>query len=95
MDLIKKPSAWVPIGLSLVVVGSFLIGMGLFGAPTREPDEGLAARLFQFWLALEVLLIAFFAARWLSQAPQQAFPILGVQITAVLAGCAPVYLLHL
>ena len=58
-------------------------------------DEGAAAHLFQIWLAVEVLMVAFFAIKWLPLAPTQALLILAIQIVAALAACAPVYFLNL
>ncbi len=94
-SLLKKPSAWIPIALSLIVVAMFAIGIALFGPPQREPDEGTGAHLFQIWLVLEVLMIGFFAARWLPQRPTQTLVVLTIQIVAVLALCAPVFILKL
>jgi hypothetical protein len=94
-SIIKRPSAWIPIAMSLIVLAMFLIGIAMFGAPHREPDEGTGAHLFQIWLALEVLTVAFFAIKWLPQAPKQAAFVLAIQIVAALAACAPVYFLDL
>ncbi len=93
--LIKHPSAWIPIAMSLTVMGLWFIGIAMFGVPSREPDEGTAAHLFQIWLVLEVLMITFFAVVWLPQKPKEALLILAIQIIAALAACAPVFLLHL
>ena len=90
-SLIKKPSAWIPVALSLAVLAVMLIHIITVGAPTRQPDEGTGAHLFQIWLILEVLMVAFFAIRWFPQKPKQAFVILVIQIIAILLACAPVY----
>src|SRR3989344_5195242 len=95
--ILKRPSAWVPIALSLAMLAFILILLGVYGVPTPDPnaDEGTAARLFQLWLVLEIFLVAFFAIKWLPRAPGPAFLVLVVQIAAALAACAPVFLLHL
>jgi tryptophan-rich sensory protein len=93
--LFKRPSAVIPIALSLGVLAAMLSFFGIFGVPHREADEGTAAHLFQIWLVLEVLGVAFFAIRYLPQKPKQAILILAVQIVAVIAACAPVFLLNL
>ena len=93
--ILKHPSAWVPLVLSLTVLAAFIITIWLFGTPHTQPDEGTAAHLFQIWLVVEVLLVAFFAVRWLPQKPKETLPILALQIAAILAACAPVFLLHL
>ena len=57
----------------------------------HEPDEGIGAHLFQIWLALEVLMIGFFAIKWLPQRPKEASFILMILIAAVVAGCFRVF----
>ncbi|MBI3335814.1 MAG: hypothetical protein HY001_04960 [Candidatus Portnoybacteria bacterium] len=94
-SIIKKPSAWIPIVLSLAVLATMLIYIAIAGAPTRQPDEGTAAHLFQIWLVLEALMIGFFAIKWLPQRPKQALLVLAIQIVAALAACAPVFYFRL
>ena len=89
--LIKKPSAWLPVVLSLGVLGIMLISFAMFGIPVREKDEGAGAHLFQIWLVLEVAMMAFFAMKWLVLKPKQTLLVLAIQIAAVLAACAPVF----
>ena len=57
--------------------------------------EGTAAHIWQILMAGQVPFIAYFAIRWLPSAPKQALMILGVQLAAGLAACAPVHLLQL
>lgn len=87
---IKTPSAWVPIALSLIVVATMLVFIAVSGAPTRQSDEGTGAHLFQMWLVVEFLMIAFFAAKWLPKKPKEALIVLAIQIVAALAACAPI-----
>jgi hypothetical protein len=77
--------------MSLTVLAAFLFHIAMFGIPVREADEGTGAHLFQIWLVLEVLLVAFFAIKWLPRAPKQALLVLAIQIVAALAACAPVF----
>ena len=91
--LIKKPSAWIPIALSLTVLMTMLISFAMNGIPTRQADDETAAHLFQIWLVLEGLMIGYFALRWVSPQPTQAIWVILLQRTAVLAACAPVYYL--
>jgi len=94
-SLIKEPSAWLPIALSLAALATMLIFFAIFGVPAREVDEGTAAHLFQIWLVLEVMMVAFFAIKWLPQRPRQTLVVLALQIAAVIAACTPVYILQL
>ena len=95
ISLIRYPSAWIPLALSLAVLATMLIAFSLFGVPEREPDEGAAAHLFQMWLVFEVFAIGFFLIKWLPQAPNQALRVLVLQIAAVLAACSPVFYFNL
>ncbi|MDR3642861.1 MAG: hypothetical protein P4L74_04515 [Candidatus Doudnabacteria bacterium] len=90
-SIIKKPSAWIPIALSVIVIGLWVFAFSFGATPSRQPDEGTAAHLFQIWLVLEVLLLGFFAVKWLPKMPKQAVWVLAIQIILVLAGCFPVY----
>ena len=76
--------------LSLVAFAMVLGHIAMFGV-VREADEGTTAHLFQIWIVLEVLLVAFFVARWLPQAPKQALLVLAIQVIAALVVCAPVF----
>ena len=93
--IIKKPSAFVPLAMSFISLAVMLGSIAIFGIPVRQADEGTGAHLFQIWLALEVLLIMFFAVTWLPQRPKQALLVLALQIVAVLAACAPVFYFNL
>ena len=94
-SLLKKPSAWVPVALSLGVLAAMLFCIAVFGVPAHEKDEGVGAHLFQMWLVVEAVMIAFFAIKWLPQKPKQAISILAIQTIAVLAACFPVFYFRL
>jgi hypothetical protein len=95
LGILKRPSAWIPILLSLAVIAAWLISIAVFGIPHREADEGTAAHLFQIWLGLEVLMIGFFGIKWLPQKPKQAVVVLAIQIVAALGACVPVFYFNL
>ena len=61
----------------------------------HEADEGTAAHLWQLLMAGQLPIVAFFAIKWLPQAPKQAVPVLALQAAAGLAAMAPVYFLQL
>ncbi len=92
--LLKRPSAFLPIALSLVALAFLAAYFTAFGV-VRQPDEGAAAHIWQLLMAAQVVLIAFFAVRWVPADPKRALPILGLQLLALLAAAAPVFLLHL
>ena len=92
--MIKKPSAFLPVAMSLGALGVVLGHVVLFGAG-READEGAAAHIFQLLMAAQVPIVAFFAIRWLPQSPRPALSVLALQVAAAIAALAPVYLLNL
>jgi hypothetical protein len=94
VTLIREPSAFVPLAMSLAALGLVLGHVALFGA-AREADEGAAAHIWQLLMAGQIPVIAYFAFRWLPRAPKQALGLLGLQAAAVLAAMTPVFLLKL
>jgi len=93
LQVLKHPSAFLPIAMSLA--GLALIGIVLLRHGTApQADEGTAAHLWQLLMAGQVPIIAFFAIKWLPQAPRAAVPVLGLQLVAGVAAAAPVFLLH-
>jgi len=92
--LLKHPSAFLPLAMSFAALATLLVHLALFGT-ARETDEGAAAHIWQLLMGGQAPIIAFFAIRWLPQAPRRALPILALQVGAALAAMAPVFLLHL
>ena len=92
--LMKHPSAFIPLAMSLAALAIVLGHVTMFGA-AREADEGAAAHLWQLLMAGQLPIIAFFTLRWLAQMPKQALQVLALQIVAALAALAPVYFLNL
>lgn len=89
MKFLRQPSAWLPVLMSMTVLTIILIHISMFGAPIREVDEGTGVHLFQIWIVLELLTMAFFAIKWLPQAPKQALLVLALQIFATFL---PIYM---
>ena len=94
LSTLKKPSAWVPIAMSLAALAIVAIRVAVYG-PAREPDEGAAAHFWQMLMAGQAPIVAFFAIKWLQRTPGQALVVLAIQIGAALAAMAPVFLLNL
>ena len=91
--MIKQPSAFIPVGMSLAALGIVLIHITLSGT-ARQADEGTAAHFWQLLMAAQLPIIGFFTLRWLPQSPRSALPVLALQAFAALAALAPVYLLN-
>ena len=90
----KVPGAFLPITMSLTALGLVLGRVAIAGV-VHEADEGTTAHLWQLLMAGQIPVLAFFAIKWLPQAPRQTLCILMLQAGAVLASMAPVYLLNL
>jgi hypothetical protein len=90
----KQPSALIPLAMSVSALALVLGHIAVFGV-AREADEGTAAHLWQILMAGQVPVVAYFALKWLPQAPTQALLVLALQAVAGLAACAPVYWFNL
>jgi hypothetical protein len=91
--MMKHPSAFLPLAMSLAALATVLTFVALHGT-APQADEGAAAHIWQLLMAGQIPVVLFFAIRWLPQSPKQAAPILGLQVGAALAAMAPVFLLH-
>ena len=89
-SLLKKPSAFIPVTMSLAALATVLIHIILFGT-ARQADEGAAAHIFQLLLLVQLPIVAFFAIKWLSRFPKPALLVLVLQAAAGLAALAPVF----
>lgn len=86
----RRPSAWIPIVMSLAAAAVVIIHIVRFG-PAREADEGTSAHLWQILMAGQLPVILWFAIRWLPQRPRPALVVLALQAVAGVAAMAPVY----
>ena len=89
----RRPSAFLPVVMSLGALAVVLIYLALHG-PAPQPDEGAAAHIWQLLMAGQVPIVLFFAIRWVPEKPREAVPIMLLQAVAALAAMAPVFLLH-
>jgi hypothetical protein len=93
--LIRQPSGFVPILMSLVALAMIAGYVVAFGATSaRGQDEGTAARLFQLLMAAQLPIIAWFAIRWLPRAPAQALAVLALQAVAALVPIVTIVVLE-
>lgn len=90
--LFKKPSAFLPILMSLIVFG---VGFteGISTGFSRQRDEGTAAHIFQILMPLQLPIIIYFATKYYPQNPKPALLVLVLQIVAALFVLAPVFFL--
>ena len=93
-SLLRYPSAWLPIAMSLTAATLVLAQVAIFG-PAGEADEGTAAHLWQLLIAAQVPIVAFFAIKWLRREQRAAIVILLLQALGIIVALAPVFLLGL
>jgi hypothetical protein len=91
--LLKRPSAFLPVVMSLGALTSVLAHLVLYG-PAPQSDEGLAAHVWQILMAGQLPIVIFFAINWLPQSVRWTLFVLALQLVAALAALAPVALLH-
>lgn len=90
----KRPTAFLPVLMSLAALTLVLVHVALYGAQ-HEADEGTPAHLFQLLMAAQLPIIGTFAAKSLPQAPRRALAVLGIQLVAAIAAFAPVFYFNL
>lgn len=92
--LAKKPSAFVPIAMSLGALAVVLANIAMSGL-VHQADEGTAAHIWQLLMAGQIPILLFFALKWLPRVPRQSVGVFALQAVAALASIAPVFLFHL
>ena len=68
--ILKYPSAFIPLGMSLTAMALVLGRVAMFGTGPEvvvngRPDEGVVAHLWQLLMAGQLPVLAFFAIKWL------------------------------
>ena len=92
--LMKQPSAFLPVAMSVAALAVVLGHVAMFGV-VHEVDEGTPAHIFQLLIVAQLPIVAFFAIKWLPESPRQAIQVLALQAVAGLAALAPVFFFHL
>lgn len=90
----RKPSAYVPMTMSVIALAVVLGNMLMFGV-VHEADEGIVAHIWQLLMVGQLPVLAYFMIRWLPRAPRQALYVFALQLGVALAALAPVFLLGL
>lgn len=80
-SLLKEPSAWIPMAISLLALTMILGYVAIFGIVHNE-DEGTPAHIFQLLMVLQLPIAAYFAFKWLPKRPIQALIVLALQAVA-------------
>ena len=92
--LVRKPSAIVPIAMSLCALSVVLLAIAN-GSARPQPDEGAAAHIWQILIAGQLPFLGWFALRWLTRDFKAALPVLALQLLAFVAALFPVWYLGL
>ncbi len=92
--LVRKPSAIIPIAMSLCAFSIVLLAIAN-GSARPQPDEGAAAHIWQILIAGQLPFLGWFALHWLTRDFKAAFPVLALQLLAFVAALFPVWYLGL
>lgn len=93
LEMLRRPSAYLPLCLSLAALGVVLAYLVVNG-PAPQADEGAAAHIWQLLMAAQVPIIVYFAVKWLPQSPRQGAVALALQLGGAFTAMLPVYLLR-
>jgi hypothetical protein len=80
-SLLRQPSAWIPLVMSLAALALLLGYVTIFGIVHHE-DEGAPAHIFQLLMVAQLPIAAYFAIKWLPKRPIQALLVLALQAVA-------------
>ena len=80
-SLLKQPSAWIPLVMSLMALALLLGYVAIFGI-VHNQDEGTPAHIFQLIMVAQLPVVAFFAIKWLPKRPKQSLLLLALQVAA-------------
>lgn len=92
--MIRHPSAFLPVVMSLAALALVLGHVALSGA-VHQADEGATAHIFQLLIAAQLPLVAFFAIKWLPRAPRVSLCVLAIQVAGILVALGPVRIFNL
>ena len=92
--VLKQPSAWLPISMSVTALAIVLIHL-LRSGVTHDADAGTSAHLWQLLMAGQTPIIGYFALNGLLENPASTLRVLALQLGAALLAMAPVFLLKL
>lgn len=90
LSLLKKPSAYLPLAMSLAALSLVLGHAAVFGI-VHEADEGAAAHIWQILMAAQLPFVAYFILRWAPQQLKETFQVLALLAGTWLANFAAVY----
>ena len=90
VSLIKQPSAYLPLAMSLAAL-TLVLGHALVYGVVHEADEGAAAHVWQILMAAQLPIVAYFLLKWLPKRPRESLQVLALLAGTWLANFAAVY----
>ena len=90
--LLRRPSAFLPLGLSAAALGLVVVHYAWYGI-THDTEESTPAHVFQLLMVVQCPVIAFFAIRWLPTQPKLAAAGLALQVLMAVAAIGSVLML--
>ena len=90
ISLIKQPSAYFPLVMSLAALILVLGHAAVYGV-VHETDEGAAAHIFQILMAAQLPIVAYFILKWFPKRPRESLLVLALLAVLWLAAFAAVY----
>ena len=90
VSLVKQPSAFLPVAMSVIALLLVLGHAARFGV-VHEADEGTPAHVFQLLMVFQIPLVAYFVLKWLPRSAGRAVGVLALQAAAALAAFGAVY----
>ena len=90
LSLLKRPSAYLPLGMALAAL-MLVLGHALIFGMVPETDEGAAAHVWQLLMVGQLPFLAYFVIRWLPSQPWEGLQVLVLQATVWLSNFAAVY----
>jgi len=92
--LLRRPSAFTPVAISLTAWTFVLVYVATFGI-VHQADEGTPAHIFQLLIVGQMPIVAFFALKWLPRQPKGAAMVIAIQAAAAALAVGTVALLEL
>jgi hypothetical protein len=89
-SLFKKPSAYLPIGMSLAALVLVSGHAAMFGI-VHEADEGAAAHIWQILMTVQLPIVMYFLVKWLAKRPKEGIRVLTLLAVTWLANLAAVF----
>jgi hypothetical protein len=92
LTFLRKPSALVPLLVSLAALALVLVHAALYGI-VHEADEGAAAHIWQILIVFDGILAFAFAVHWWNRARRQTLLVLALLAATTAANFAAVFFL--